>query len=83
MKPVWAILLITAAVFAFIDGGKYLGMALLTAFMPIYALLLASVFFIVFLVSAAISVQVGERVLKKAESRAEVQQKPAERRKAA
>ena len=83
MKRSWAILLIIIAVFALINGGKYLGMAILTALTPMYAILLASIFFIVFLITAAISVQVGKRLVDKAASRAEVEENAAERRKAA
>ncbi len=62
MKTFWTILLVTVAILAVVGGGKYLGMAILTILAPIYALLLASIFFIIFLITAAIAVFIANRV---------------------
>ena len=82
MKTFWTILLVIVAVLAIIDGGKYLGMAILTVLAPIYALLLASIILIIFVITAAISVSIGNRVMDRREA-AETPKKVVEQPRAA
>src|SRR5262249_21764227 len=49
MRRKWAIFALIIAILAAFGGGRYLAMAILTALLPIYALLLASIILIVFL----------------------------------
>jgi len=58
------LILITAlALAALPGGGEYVGMAVLTLLMPVYALLLASVFLFIFLLTSAIAVPIGQGIL--------------------
>jgi len=58
-------LLILAAILiaAVIGAGRLVAMALLTLLLPVYALLLASIFLIVFVVLASVIVPIGHRLL--------------------
>ena len=69
MARTWLVLTLVAAVLLVIDGGKYAGMIVLTALMPIYSLLLASIFFMIFLAAAAIAVPIGDNLLNRVEAR--------------
>jgi hypothetical protein len=62
VRTFWTILLVTIAILALIDGGKYLGIAILAVLAPVYGWLLASVFFIGFLITAAIAVFIRNHV---------------------
>ena len=71
MRKIWAILLIILALSAAPGAGKYVGYAVLTALMPVYSLLLAGIFFLIFLGTSAVIVPIGQRWLERVESRAE------------
>ncbi len=64
-----SIILILGAVVAIAaaGGGKYIGYAFLAIAAPVYALLLASIFLMVFIVVASISVPIGRVVLDRRE----------------
>jgi hypothetical protein len=83
MKRIGIILAILAAAFLLIGGGKYTGMVIMAVLMPIYSLLLASVIFIVFLITAAIAVPIGRKLTDWAEARTEKTATSDEERKAA
>jgi hypothetical protein len=51
--------------------------------MPIYALLLASTIFFVFLITAAVTVPIGQKLLDRAEAKMKVEEAVEDRRKAA
>jgi hypothetical protein len=58
-------------------------MVVLTFLMPIYALLLASIIFFVFLITAAVTVPIGQKLLDRAEAKMRVEEKVEDRREAA
>ena len=68
-KPVWPVLLVLVGILALWNGGKYLGMAVLTFLTPTYALFLASILFIIFLITATIAVSVARKLEKRAAAR--------------
>lgn len=82
-KPVWPVVLVLVGILALWDGGKYLGMAVLTVLTPGYALFLASILFIIFLITAAIAVSVARKLEKRAAAREALPGKNAPQRRAA
>jgi membrane protein implicated in regulation of membrane protease activity len=83
MRRNWAIFALIIAILAAFGGGRYLAMAILTALLPIYALLLASIILIVFLITASIAIPIGRRMLDRKEAKGEAEKGTAEKRKAA
>jgi len=83
MKRNWLILLIIVATLAVPSGGKYLGMVILTALMPVYSLLLASIIFIIFLISALIAVPIGRKLMDRREARKLAEEQASQQQQAA
>ena len=91
MSNRWKLLLAVAAIAVLsILAGKYVLLAVLTLLAPVYAILLASVFFLVFLVTAVVAVSIGhsyhnrhERVLEAKRAEEEARSEESRDRKAA
>jgi hypothetical protein len=83
MTRTWKILAIVAFILIVVFGGKFVGVVVLTLLMPVYAIFLASIIFIIFLVVAAIVVPTGQYFLKRAEARSVVEETAEDQRKAA
>lgn len=76
MSRHWKIfILFAAAVIPALLAGKFIAIVALTIFLPIYSLLLASMFLIAFIVLASIVVPVGQLLLDRYESAIEFHEK--------
>jgi hypothetical protein len=66
------ILVVIAVGAALIAGGKYSAMMILTALAPLYAWLLASIFFMVCFALATVIVPIGQKIAEKREMEAQI-----------
>lgn len=84
MRRRWkGFILLAALLVVAVAAGQFVTMAVLTILLPVYALLLASIFLILFIAMASVVVPIGQAVLDRRESRAQIHAHDTQPRKAA